>query len=61
MSRRTYTEHEPQTKEIIQSMLFSEIRDKLYESRKRALLNPTKENINELKKLIKYIKEELDL
>ncbi len=61
MSRNNYLENDTRIKKELNDMLFSEVRVKLYEYRKQAFQNPSKESISELKKYIRYIKEELDL
>ena len=61
MSRRNYIENEAKIREELHEMLFSEVREKLYEYRKQAMLHPSKESITRLKNYIRYIKDELDL
>lgn len=61
MKVETCTESEKKMKEELQQMFFTEIKEKIYQYRKIALLDPTKENIDALKKYTKFIKEELGL
>ena len=61
MSPKNYIENEIRVRKELQDMLFSEVREKLFEYRKQAFQNPSRESISELKKYICYIKEELDL
>ena len=61
MNRKNEILTEKKTREETQNMVLSEIREKIYQLRKQALLNPTRENVNELKKFLRYIKDELDI
>jgi len=61
MNRKNDILIEEKTRDEIQSMVLSEIREKIYELRKQAFLNPTRENVNELKNFLRYIKDELDI
>ena len=61
MSRNNYVENETRIRKELNEMLFTEVREKLYEYRIQAFRKPSKESISELKKYIRYIKDELDL
>lgn len=61
MNGKMHSKNEVKSITDLDSILFKEVREKMYLLKKQVFLSPTKDNVMELKKYRTMLKDELDL